>query len=249
MSLKTTKDEIYLATPGGKYQNIITPWETFMEEDFTLYTRAKVLIDDAEVGKDCFIIARNGQHAGISAYVDEEKNVLIGFTYWFWENGITPIQKKITHVLLPKDKNQFNEYLMICNHKEQEIYCYINETLVGTIGYKGLDKCSYKETYLWLGCGTMMMEEEYRNIGSFEYNLLLCAGAQFTLQEIANLRDNYKKFYTKQYSDYPILNAATPRREDIYFFTDFNHRTKYKIWNLAFNGCFFQFYIENNVMF
>ena len=249
MSLEVNKDEIYVITPEGKYQNITASWGDFMEKDFTLYTRAKVLLDKSEIGKDCFMIARNGQHAGISAYVDEEKNVLIGFTYWFWENGITPIQKKVTRVLLPEVKDQFNEYLMTCNHAEKEIYCYINGELAGTIEYKGLDKCSYKEAYLWIGCGTMIMEEEYRNTGNFEYNLLLCARAQFTLLEIADLRDNYKKFYLKQYSDYPVLNAATPRREDIYFFIDFKNRTTYKLWNLAFNGCFPQLYIENNVMF
>ena len=249
MSLEVSKDEIYIVCPEGKYQTISKSWGAFMEEDFTIYTRVKVLINKSSIGEDCFILARNGQHAGISAYVDQEQNVLIGFTYWFWENEITPVQKKTTYVLLPEVKDQFNDYTMVCNHREQEIYCYVNEELVGTIEYKGLDKCSYKEAYMWLGCGTMMMEEEYRNTGNFEYELLICAGSQFTLAEIADLKNNYKKFYLKHYSDYPILNAATPRREDIYFFIDFKHKTRYKIWNLAFNGCFPQLYIENNVIF
>ena len=249
MSLRVNRDEIYLVAPEGKYKNISHPWGAFMEKDFTIYTKVKILIDESNIGKDCFFLARNGQHSGMSAYIDQEKNVLVGFTYWFWENGETPVQKKLTHVLLPEVKDQFNEYVMICNHKEQEIYCYVNEELVGTIDYKGLDKCSYKEAYMWLGCGTMMMEEEYRNIGYFEYDLLICAKRQFTFKEIVALKDNYKKFYLDYYSDYPILNPATPHREDIYFFIDFKNRTKYKLWNLAFNGCFLQLYIENNVMF
>lgn len=249
MSLEVSKDEIYIVCPEGKYESISKSWGDFMEEDFTIYTRVKVLIDKAKIGEDCFILARNGHNAGISAYVDEERNVLVGFTYWFWENGITPIQKKVTHALLPEVREGFNDYLMVCNHKEQEIYCYVNGELIDTISYKGLDKCSYKEAYMWLGCGTMMMEEEYRNIGNFEYELLICARAQLIAAEIVDLRVNYKKFYLNHYSDYPILNAATPRREDIYFFIDFKHKTRYKIWNLAFNGCFPQLYIENNVMF
>ena len=46
MSLKVNKDEIYLVAPEGKYQNIAASWGDFMEKDFTLYTKAKVLIDE-----------------------------------------------------------------------------------------------------------------------------------------------------------------------------------------------------------
>ena len=56
MSLEVNKDEIYLVAPEGKYQNIAASWGDFMEKDFTLYTRAKVLLNESKIGEDTLVL-------------------------------------------------------------------------------------------------------------------------------------------------------------------------------------------------
>jgi hypothetical protein len=72
MSLEVSKDEIYLVAPEGKYQNIAASWGAFMEKDFTLYTRAKVLllddVDSAHTGN-------LSQHLTNEEFTGEEEEI------------------------------------------------------------------------------------------------------------------------------------------------------------------------------
>ena len=263
MSLITNRQNIYIMNPINKYADDAANWSDFMEEDFTIYLRSKVLLDNLEPEKRAFMFARNGKHAGISSYKDGSDNLHMSFTYWFWETKMrtgadgtiyydepTPIQKTVTHCFLPELKYKYNDYIIKCSHKERKMWFYINDELIGEIDYTGLDKCSYKEAYMWFGCGNMVTEnEDHRNVGEYEYDLFFCLNKNINVEEVYNLKNNYKTKYIKNYLDLHILNDEVPYKNNIFFFLDFNKKTRYKLWNLAFNGHYPNFYIENNTIF
>ena len=264
MSLTTNRSNIYIASPSAKYDDVMTPWNAFMEKDFTIYLKSKVLVDKLDTGSHTFMFSRNGRHAGISTYKDEESNIHVSFTYWFWKSNLgqapdgstvhnnptTPVQKTVTYTLLPQQKDQFNEYTVTCSHLRQKMFFYVNNKLVGEIDHQGLDKSSYKESYMWLGCGNMVTDnEDHKNIGEYEHELFFCLDKLISLDEVRDLKENYKTLYVDDYFGLPVLSSKTPHKDNIHFFLDFNQKTEYKIWNLCFNGCYFNFYIENNTMF
>jgi len=263
MSLITNRSNIYIMNPTNKYEDDESNWSDFMEKDFTIFLRSKVLLDNIEPNKRQFIFSRNGKHAGISSFKDDSNNLHVSFTYWFWEtkekkapDGSTyfgnpiAIEKTITHCFLPELKYKYNDYIVKCNHKESKMYFYINEVLIGEIDYIGLDKCSYKEAYMWIGCGNMVTDDEdHKNVGEYEHDLFFCLNKNLSLEEIYDLKNNYKTKYTQDFIDLTILNDTVPFKNNIFFFLDFNKKTEYKLWNLAFNGHYPNFYIENNTIF
>jgi hypothetical protein len=236
----------------------MTPWNAFMENDFTIYLRSKVLFDKTESEKRGFIFARNGLHSGISTFRDASDNLHINFTYWFYkkndgvvsDTNATPIEKTISYRCLSEEKYKYNNFIIKCNHSESKIWFYINEKLIGEIDYTGLDKYSYKEAYMWLGCGNMVTEyEEHKHIGEYEHDLFFCLNKNIELESIEDLKTNYKTKYLKKHVDLDILNDDTPFKDNILFFIDFNNKSKYKLWNIAFNGHYLNFYIENNTIY
>jgi hypothetical protein len=263
MSLITNRQTLYIINPTNRYTDVIDNWSDFMENDFTIYLRSKVLLDDMKCGERNFMFSRNGKHAGISTYKDDSDNLHIGFTYWFWQPTLktapdgstyydtpTSISKTITYCCLSDEKRKYNEYIVKCNHKEKIMQLYVNNALVGEILYSGLDKCSYKEAYAWIGCGNMVtQDEEHKNVGAYEFDLFFCLNKDISLEDIGDLKNNYKSKYTQSYLDMEILNESTPFKDKIFFFLNFKQKTKYKLWNLAFNGHFPNLYIENNTIF
>jgi hypothetical protein len=263
MSLITNRQNIYIINPINRYADDMVKWSDFMENDFTIYLRSKVLLDEMKRGERNFMFSRNGKHAGISTYKDDSDNLHISFTYWFWQTPIKtgadgsiyydnpiPIQKTITYCCLPEEKFKYNDYIVKCNHKEKIMQLYVNDILVGEIDYSGLDKCSYKEAYVWFGCGNMVTDDEdHKNIGAYEFDLFFCLNENISLEDIADLKNNYKSKYIKTYLDMEILNEDTPFKDNMFFFLNFEKKTQYKLWNLAFNGHYPNFYIENNTIF
>lgn len=256
MSLITNKENIFIMSPNNKYADEFADWSNFMENDFTIYLRSKVLLDEMECGTRAFMFSRNGKHCGISTYKDDSENLHVSLTYWFWEkksksdsDELIPIQKTITYCHLPELKYKYNDYIIQCSHKERKMWFYVNSNLIDCIDYNELDKYSYEE-YMWLGCGNMVTQtEEHKNIGNYEYELFFCLNKNIDVEEVYNIKNNYKEKYIKNYLDLEILNNKIPYKDNIFFFLDFNKKTKYKLWNLAFNGHYPNFYIENNTIF
>ena len=263
MSLIINKSNLYIINPIGKYIDSTLNWSTCMEEDFTIYVRSKILVDNMKNDTEGFLFSRNGMHAGISVIKEADSNILIKFVYWFWQKNIKynevdeiyydeliPIQKEISYYLLTEELFEYNDFVMQCDHSNHKILCYINGNIIGEIDYIGLDKCSYKEAYMWIGCANMVTENiEHRHIGEFEYDLFFCLDKIMDLNTIDDIKNNYKEKYTKTYLDLLILNEDIPFKDSIYFFLDFTKKTKYKLWNLAFNGYFPNLYIEDNTIF
>jgi hypothetical protein len=263
MSLITNESNLYIINPIGKYTDSISNWAKFMEEDFTIFIRSKILVDNMKNDNEGFLLSRNGMHAGISVIKNVNSNILIKFSYWFWQKNIKynengemhydepiPIRKEIQYHLLPEEQSEFNNYVMQCDHINNKILCYINTNLIGEIDYTGLDKCSYEEAYMWIGCANMVTPHiEHRHIGEFEHDLFFCLDKVMDLNTIYDIKDNYKEKYTKKYLDLLILNDDIPFKNNIYFFLDFTKQTMYKLWNMSFNGHYPNLYIENNTIF
>lgn len=263
MSLITNESNVYIFNPIGKYTDSISNWAEFMEEDFTIFVRSKILIDKLKINDAVFLVSRSGNHAGVSAIKDANSNIHIKFIYWFSQKNIkyeengeiyydepTPIHKEISYYLSTEEQSEFNDYVMQCDHSNNKILCYINKNLVGEIDYNGLDKHSYVEQYMWIGCGNMVTQNiEHRHIGEFEYDLFFCLDKLMDLSTIDDIKNNYKEKYTNNYLDMLILNDNIPFKNNIYFFLDFTKQTIYKLWNMSFNGHFPNLYIENNTTF
>lgn len=263
MSLITNESNLYIFNPIGKYTDSISNWAEFMEKDFTIFVRSKILIDKLKNGTEAFLFSRSGSHAGIYIQKEAESKLRIEFTYWFSQKNIKykengeiyydepiSIHKKVVYYLSTEEQLKFNDYIMQCDHLNKKILCYINKNLVGEIDYSKLDKHSYTEQYMWLGCGNMVTQNiEHRYVGEFEYDLFFCLDKLMDLSTIYDIKDNYKQKYTNNYLDFLILNDDIPFKNNIYFFLDFTKQTMYKLWNISFNGHFPNLYIENNTTF
>ena len=259
MSIKTNKDNVYIMAPDGKYKGdaINVDWSGFMEKDFTVVASVKVLFDEMDEDKHGYMFSRNGAHSGLSVYVDGMKNIHLLCNYWFWKNidngeKLDPpelVEKKVTHIFSPDERFNMNNFIVRCDHNKREIYYYMNNNFLGKIEYSGLDKVSYKEAYMWLGASNMVTDVENQDVGNFEYDLFFCSDVCMTIDEIIDLRDNYEEKYCEEYFGSPILKKTTPHMDHIYYFMNFKEKTKYKLWNLCFNGIFANFYIHNNTMY
>ena len=263
MSLKTNKDNIYIFSPDGRYSNYdTTSWSSFMEKDFTIVVNIKFDVDTLVVDETSYFIARNGKHAGLKIYKDTSNNLHLTGNYWFWKNEsldvagktefLTPvsIERHFTYCLLPEERDVTHEFIIRCDNTDKKIYYYMDGKLLGEIDYEGLDKCSYKEAYMYLGCATMLSDNDWhKHIGNFEYNFLMCLNKCISMDEIIDLKTNYKDKYYEDYFGFPILNENTPYKENISVFMDFEYTNTYKIWNAAFNGCIPNFYIKDNTIY
>ena len=77
----------------------------------------------------------------------------------------------------------------------------------------------------------------------------MCLDKCLSIEEIDELKNNYKEKYYEDYFGYPKLKQTTPHKENIFFFMDFEHKSNYKLWNSAFNGCFPNFYMKDNTTY
>ena len=112
-----------------------------------------------------------------------------------------------------------------------------------------MTKESYKGTFVWVGCGSVFIDEKYQNFGEFEYDMMFGLSKNLDLEDISYLKKNYE-IHTNIIGDVlPVFNKSVPNRKELHFFFDFKNETKYKIWNIAFNGHYLQSYIENNILY
>ena len=48
MSIVTNRSNVYIMSPATKYGDISADWGPFMENDFTIYIKSKILVDRIE---------------------------------------------------------------------------------------------------------------------------------------------------------------------------------------------------------
>jgi hypothetical protein len=249
MSFKVTKDNIFFLLPESRYA-VSDRIDGYMEEDFTLYVTAK-LFPETLTEKESFMIARNGMHSGISAFKDSEGGaVTIMFTYWFKEDNGSVKPKQLTYILEENELNEFNEYIMICNHSSKVIECFFNKKLIGRIPYGRDVKQTYENAFYWFGCGSMIGPEEHRGFGDFEYKRAFVTNTKMNLEAIDEFNENLYTQYTEViFNDLRKLKNNYPLKNNFAFLCDFNHHNRYKVWDLSFSGNYPQFYIEHNIYF
>jgi hypothetical protein len=56
---------------------------------------------------------------------------------------------------------------VICDDDNSTINLYVNGNYVSFIEYSDLKKLPYTDSLIWLGCGNMITDDIYKNIGSF----------------------------------------------------------------------------------
>jgi hypothetical protein len=250
MSLKVGKDEIFFVLPESRY-SVSTRIDGYMDEDFSLCIKAKV-IKELLTDKEVFIFSRNGKHAGISAFIDSLGNTVIVFTYWFVSaDGLEEKVKQVFHTLKEHEQNEFNELVMICdNFEERKIHCYVNGEKSGEILFESDEKLSYKNSFYWFGCGSMIGPEEHQSIGNFEFDLAFICPVKLNISEVIDLIDNYDLLYSIDvFNGMRKLKREIQKKYNFAFFCDFKNYNRYKVWDLSFSGNYPQFYIEDNIYF
>ena len=248
MSLITNKDNVYFMAPfmnsdyGDDFSN-------FMEGDFTIYVKCKLVEDSLEKNSPAYFFSRNGKHSGMCLVKNNDDLVFVNFSYWIIDKNETPKHIIIPFLLPESYVYKMNEYVMICNHEESKIDCYINNLKVGSVDYKDMSKENYDKSFIWFGCGTMFSEDKYKNVGEYEYELTFALDKILTTDEIYELKETYTKDLMFIGDGLPIINDDVSHKKNIKFLVNFKNKTQYKIWNLAFNGHNPQLYIENNILF
>lgn len=251
MSFRINENNIFCILPNAKYelaQNI----GDFMENDFTIFVEAKILKEGLTKEYPSFFFCRNGRHVGLSAILSDKNEIVINSTYWFLDENGNGVIKEIPTILSPDLENSFNKYAMVCDNQSNSIKLFINGIEVSNIEYKSLNKDNFESSLIWLGCGTMMSDDNfYKSVGDFEYNLLFCLNKKLSIEEIDEIRTNYKKEYleTETYKGLPILKSTTQHRENYKLFCNFENYNRYKLWDMTGNGNYPQLYIENNIHF
>jgi hypothetical protein len=250
MSLRVGKEDVYFILPESRY-SVSTRIDRYMEEDFTLYIKARCITESLEPEKESFLFSRNGMHSGISFYKDIFGEIFVTFTYWFKDKDGKPETRQIYYGLKDGLADASNEFIMICdNFVDRKIDCYVNKELAGTLDFSGMDKQSYEGGFYWLGCGTMIGPEQHKCIGDFEIDTLFLLNKNIDRVEIDDILDNYKdKYTTVVHNDLRKLNKDYHLKKHFAFFSDFNERNRYKVWDISFNGNNPQLYIENNIYF
>ena len=92
MSLRVGKEDVYFILPESRY-SVSTRIDRYMEEDFTLYIKARCITESLEPEKESFLFSRNGMHSGISFYKDIFGEIFVTFTYWFKDKEGKPSNK------------------------------------------------------------------------------------------------------------------------------------------------------------
>ena len=249
MSLRINKDNIFFILPEDRY-SVSNRIDVYMAEDFTLYVKAKVNYNEIPIDKECYMFSRNGMHSGISIYRDVDGNLHAVFNWWIIDKKGENHFKSVTRKLEEDCIDKHNEYIIICNDKEKEMNCYFNNEFVGKISYPKCEKQKYENTFYWFGCGSMMCPEEHRHIGDFNFDSAFLLNKAIDKEGVDDIIKNYKKEYTYELFDgLRKLNFSYPLRKHFAFFCDFNHTTRYKVWDMTFSGNYPQIYIENNIYF
>jgi hypothetical protein len=244
------KDNIFCILPVGRYETS-KRIDDFMENDFTIFVSAKIIKESIMKENPSYFFARNGRHCGLSAILNDDGNVMIQLNYWFFDSNEEIISKNTTYTLPDDLENEFNEYTIICDDTNSIINLYINDNHVSFIEYKDMKKLPYTDSLIWLGCGNMITEDEYKNIGSFEYKLLFALNKKLKITDVVYAKNNYENKYleTDTFQGLPILSKDMPYKDKYKIFCDFKNSTQYKIWDMTGIGNYFQFYIENNIYF
>lgn len=250
MSLITNKDNIYMVVPNAPYE-IADKIGDFMEESFTIFIRAKLNIESLLVGREMYFFARNGKHSGLCAFIDHENRLCVQCSYWFVNNGEEEHHLQIRHVLPEQYHNEFNNYFITCDHEKRAIYFYVNGVLVGELDYNDKNKVDYTNSFIWLGCANMMVDDEFNSVAEIEFDKFIMLTKCLSVGEMYGLINNYKRKYLYKKFDYslPILDKKTPNFEDYKLFSDFEEQNLFKIWNLINNGNFLQKYIKDNIYY
>jgi hypothetical protein len=251
MSLRINENTIFCITPKSKYE-LSEDIGKFMEIDFTIFVEAKIYKEALTTEYPSFFFCRNGRHVGLSAILTEKNEIAVNLTYWFVDENKNGIMKEETFILPSEIEDKNNRYTMICNTVSKVIKLYINEEENCKIEYPSLEKDIFTEALIWLGCGSMMSDDPfYKSVGDFEYELLMCLDKVLTIEEITEIRNNYKTNYIEidTFKGLPILNKAIPNRKNYKVFCDFNNYNRYKLWDMTGNGNYPQLYIENNIHF
>ena len=115
MSLRVGKEDVYFILPESRY-SVSTRIDKYMEEDFTLYIKAKSINESLEKEKEAFLFSRNGMHSGISFYKDAFDEIFVTFTYWFKDKDGKPQTRQIYHGLKNGLADKSNEFIMICDN-------------------------------------------------------------------------------------------------------------------------------------
>lgn len=244
------KDNIFCMLPVGRYETS-KRIDNFMEKNFTIFVKARLFRESILKDKTSYFFARNGMHCGLSTIISNENKILIQLNYWFINDKDEKISKHVTYSLPEKLECEFNEYIIINDDDNKKMHLYFNGEFVAEIEYSGLKKLPYTDSLIWLGCGNMITEDEHKNIGSFEYELLFGLNRCIWIDEINEVKNNYKSKYLEieTFNGLPILNKTIPHKENYKIFCDFKNLTDYKIWDITGIGNYFQFYIENNIYF
>lgn len=249
MSLRINKDNIFFILPEDRY-SVSKRIDKYMAEDFTLYVKSKVNHTELSNDKDYFMFSRNGMHSGISIYKDKEGYIHACFSWWIINEKGENECKSVTRKLDSNLVDLTNEYVMICDDIQQEINCYLNNELIGSIEYKNNKRHIYDNTFYWFGCGSMMCPEEHRRIGDFDFDLSFLLNKKLEIEKVNDITENYKKSYTtKMFDGILKLKDDFYLRDNFAFFCDFNNSTRYKIWDMTFSGNYPQIYIEDNIYF
>ena len=250
MSLTTNKDNIYLFVDNKKYQDKdVKSLFGFMDKNFTIYFRIKV-IKDLLTDDLSYAFSRNGKHSGISFRKDHD-NIMAVFNYWFVDKKGNDIYYEKNYKLNNDIELDFNDYAMICDDENKTIKCYVNHTNIGTIEYDGLEKEKYSNSFIWIGCGNLLTDqEEHKHIGNFLFDMMIGLDISVSYNKISYIATDYEKYIeTKFELDEKFLKKDAPFYENTIFFMDFKHKSVYKLWNLRFNGINPQLYIENNIYY
>jgi hypothetical protein len=249
MSLRINKDNIFFILPEDRY-SVSNRIDKHMAEDFTLHVRAKINADELKNNSETYIISRNGMHSGISAYKDNESYIHIIFSWWIIDKDGENVYKSVPNKIEMDMLDNFNDFTMICDNTKKEIHCYINNKHVGVISYKKQERHIYENTFYWFGCGSMMCTDEYRQIGDFTFDLAFLLNKKIKIQEVDDIAKNYNKSYTvKTFYGFRKIKDDFYLKDNLAFFCDFKHQTRYKIWDMTFSGNYPQIYIEDNIYF
>jgi len=251
MSLRINENNIFCITPKSKYE-LSEDIGGFMEEDFTIVVETKIYKEALKKEYPSFFFCRNGRHVGLSAILTEKNEIAVNLTYWFLDENKNGIMREETSILPLDVEDTVNRYTMICDTNSKMIKLYINEEEKCKIEYSSLEKDTFTEALIWLGCGSMMSDDPfYKSVGDFEYELLICLDKCLTIKEITEVIDKYEKDYIEidTFKGLPILNKLIPNKENYKVFCDFNNYNRYKLWDMTGNGNYPQLYIENNIHF
>ena len=211
MSLITSKDNIYLFVDNKKYHDqSVRDLFGFMDKSFTLYFRIKV-IKELLTNNLSYAFSRNGKHSGLSFRKDDD-DIMVVFNYWIIDENGNEVYYEKNYKLNNDIDSDFNDYAMICNDENKTIKCYVNHTNVGTIEYDGLKKENYNNSFIWIGCGNLITDqEEHKHIGNFIFDMMIGLDISVSYNNISYLATNYEKYIETRFKlDEKFLKKEAP---------------------------------------